>query len=246
MMRRNLAGLLLAAGLTGSFALAQSTDSADPYLWLEEVHGDAALAWAKEKSQLALAGFKGDPAYQPNYDAVLGILDAQDRIPMGTLRGRNVYNFWRDAVHVKGIWRRTTLGSYRTPNPEWETLLDVDRLAADEGKNWVYAGASCLPDETRCLISLSPGGTDAMVVREFDLASKTFPAGGFVVPESKSDVAFASAGTFLVASDFGPGSMTKSSYPRVVKEWRRGTQLGEARTLYEGTVDDIGVSPFVA
>ncbi len=238
------AAACLALAVTGTYALAQGTDD-DPYIWLEEVHGEQALAWAKMQSEVALSRLKSDPDYQPSYDAVLGILDAQDRIPMGALRGRNVYNFWKDAAHPKGLWRRATPTSYRTQNPQWEVLLDVDRLAADEGKNWVYSGASCLPDESRCLISLSPGGTDAIVVREFDLASKSFPQGGFVVPESKTDVSYGSRDTLLVASDFGPGTMTKSSYPRIVKEWRRGTALADAKVIYEGTVDDIGVSPFV-
>jgi prolyl oligopeptidase len=235
------AGLALALIFSGRAVLGQ--DLQDPYIWLEDVHGERQLAWVKEKNEAALTQLKGDPSYQTNFDAILAILDATDRIPAGTLHGRAVFNFWRDAEHVRGIWRRTNIESYETAAPNWETLIDLDKLAADEGKNWVWSGASCSPGLTRCMISLSPGGTDAVVVREFDLASRQFDDAGFKLPEAKSDAVYIDNDTILFGTDFGPGTMTASGYPRIVKLWRRGQAMAAVKTVFEGTTEDVGVWP---
>ena len=217
----------------------------DPYIWLEDVHGEAPLSWVEERNAVALERLKGDPAYQEKYDAILDLLNAQDRIPMGSLRGEQVFNFWRDAEHVRGLWRRTSVESYQNATPEWEVLLDIDALAAAEGENWVFEGTNCTPDNERCLISLSRGGTDAAVYREFDLTTRSFVEDGFVLEEAKSDAVFVDRDTILFATDFGEGTMTASGYPRIVKRWRRGDGIEDAVQLYEGTVQDVGVWPFV-
>ncbi len=193
---------------------------------------------------MALERLKGDPAYETNFDAILDLLDAQDRIPMGSLRGGHVFNFWRDAEHERGLWRRTSIASYETETPEWEILLDIDALAAEEEENWVYEGTSCAPSLTRCLVSLSRGGTDAAVKREFDLQTKSFIADGFQLTEAKSDATYVEDDVVLFATDFGTGTMTASGYPRIVKRWQRGEDLEAAVQLFEGAEEDVGVWPF--
>jgi len=214
----------------------------DPYLWLEDVHGEKALAWVKDQNARALGLLKADPDYAPDYDTLLAFMDADDRIPYGALRDRYVFNFWQDARNPKGIWRRTTIADYANPAPAWETLLDIDRLSADEHESWVFLGAACAPASTRCLISLSRGGGDARVVREFDAGSKCFVADGFHLPEAKSDVAFIDDNTILFGTDFGEGSLTTSGYPRIVKLWHRGEAIGDAMTVLEGKAEDVAVS----
>jgi len=173
---------------------------------------------------------------------VLEMLDTDTRIPYVRRRGEYLYNFWRDADHPRGLWRRTTLESYRTDRRDWEVLIDVDELARVDGENWVWAGADVLePDYSRALIELSRGGADATVVREFDMATKQFVADGFSLPEAKSGVQWQDADTVLVGTDFGPGSLTDSGYPRIVKRWRRGQPLAEAETLFEGEPSDVSV-----
>ncbi|MFI7553846.1 hypothetical protein ACIBQ2_29400 [Micromonospora sediminimaris] len=171
------------------------------------------------------------------------MLDADDRITYPGWRGdRYYYNFWRDAAHPRGLWRRTTLDQYRRREPEWDVLLDVDALAAEEGENWVWSDVTVLrPGYECCLISLSRGGADAVVVREFDLVRRVFVKDGFTLSEAKSVVCWIDADHIYVATDFGPGSLTTSGYPRVIKRWWRGTPLAEAEVVYEGQVDDVGV-----
>ena len=174
------------------------------------------------------------------------ILNAKDRIPYGSIRGKYVYNFWQDAEHVRGIMRRTTPESYRLAKPEWETVLDIDALAKAEDENWVYKATAWLaPDYERCLIKLSRGGTDASVHREFDMVAKRFVEGGFALPEAKSGVTWLDRDTLLVGTDWGEGSLTESGYPRVAKRWKRGTPLAEATTIFEGRHEDIGIWPRV-
>jgi prolyl oligopeptidase len=176
---------------------------------------------------------------------LLAILDSKDRIPMVSQIGDRLYNFWRDAQNPKGVWRRTTLDEYRKPEPAWETVLDLDALAAAEKENWVWHGATVLePQDRLCLVSLSRGGADADVVREFDLETKAFVAGGFALPEAKSSVAWRDRESLFVATDFGPGSLTTSGYPRTVREWRRGTPLAEAAPVFEGKPDDMSVGAY--
>ena len=220
---------------------AQQT--ADPYRWLEEVQGERALAWVRERNQAARAVLEAQPRFAAMRDGFRAILDSRDKIPYVTRRGDALYNFWRDAEHPRGLWRRSTLADYRNTAPAWETVIDLDALALAEGENWVWAGATCLaPDYRRCLVSLSRGGADAHVVREFDSASKTFVAGGFELPEAKSDIAWRSADTVYVGTDFGPGSLTDSGYPRVIKRWQRGQPLAAATTLFEGQTQDVAAS----
>jgi prolyl oligopeptidase len=212
----------------------------DPFLWLEEIEGERALAWARRENERSLASLQSDPRYKLFEARALEILQAKDRIPFVSIMPTGLYNFWQDETNVRGLWRRTTLASYRTANPEWETVLDVDALAAAEKANWVYQGSDCLPPEqTRCLVSLSDGGKDANVIREFDLRSKRFVDGGFDLPEGKQWVDWLDADTLLVARDWGEGTMTKSGYPFVAKVLKRGQKLEEAREIFRGTSDDV-------
>jgi prolyl oligopeptidase len=213
--------------------------AADPYLWLEDIHGAKPLEWVKGQNAKSLAALKADPDYQKDYDAILRVLDATDRIPYGSLERDYVFNFWQDATHPKGIWRRTSVGDYASAAPHWETLLDLDALAAAEHENWVWENPECSPLLKRCLLTLSRGGGDAAVVREFDLATRTFIKDGFALAEAKSSITYLDEDTVLVATDFGAGSMTTSGYARIVKLWRRGTPLAQARTLFEGKVSDV-------
>jgi prolyl oligopeptidase len=217
----------------------------DPYVWLEEVESSAALDWAREQSHAALAGMESDPHFLQLRSDILAILDSAARIPYVSRHGRYVYNFWRDAQQRRGLWRRTTLEDYRQAEPAWETVLDLDALAASEGENWVWSGANCrTPEYDRCLISLSRGGADACVVREFDLDRKVFVADGFVLPEAKSNLSWVDRDQVLVGSDFGEGSLTTSGYPRIAKLWRRGTPLAEAQTVFEGAVSDVAAGVY--
>ncbi len=233
------AAALALAGLAGAvWAAAQPVD--DPFQWLEDVQGEKALAWAREHNAKTLAVLEARPEYEPIYARTLEILDSQEKIPTPALLGETVYNFWKDDAHERGIWRRTTLASYRTAAPQWETVLDVDALAKADGKPWVFHGATCLaPAYVRCMVSLSPGGSDASVEREFDTKTKEFVSGGFVLPEAKSSIAWRDENTLWLGTDFGPGSLTSSGYPRIVKLWKRGTPVSAARTVFEGQAQDV-------
>jgi len=237
-----MAGALAALGAKG---VNDSKVRADPYLWLEDIHGARALVWVKEQNSHSETLLKSDPDYRPYYDQILQVLDADDRIPYGALRGNDVFNFWQDAEHPKGVWRRTTVADYTLAKPNWETLLDLDRLAKDENENWVWKGADCAPSLARCLIVLSRGGGDAQVVREFDLKTKSFVKDGFTLPEAKSEAAYIDDDRVLFGTDFGAGSMTASGYPRIVKLWKRGEAIADAKTVYEGKASDVAASPFV-
>jgi prolyl oligopeptidase len=211
----------------------------DPYLWLEDIHGAKALEWVKQQNAKSTAVLEADPDYRKDYDAILKVLDATDRIPYGELDHQYVFNFWQDAEHPKGIWRRTTIADYANAAPAWELLLDVDKLAQDEHENWVWHGADCAPSLKRCLLTLSRGGGDAAVVREFDLNTRAFVMGGFALAEAKSQITWLDEDTVVLGTDFGPGSMTSSGYPRIVKLWKRGEALVNARTVYEGKESDV-------
>ncbi|MGQ0481862.1 MAG: prolyl oligopeptidase family serine peptidase [Pseudonocardia sp.] len=225
----------------GSAAVAQAPD--DPYLWLEEVAGDEALAWVRARNAESLAELATGERFARLRDGAREVLDAVDRIPYVRRRGELFYNFWQDAEHPRGLWRRTTLDSYRSGDPDWELLLDVDALGEAEGENWVWQGAVVRrPDFTRALVQLSRGGADAGVVREFDLTTKEFVAEtdrGFVLPEAKSRVSWVDADTVFVGTDTGPGSMTTSGYPRVVRRWRRGIPVADAEVVFEAEETDV-------
>ncbi len=214
----------------------------DPYLWLEEVTGEDALNWVRARNEPTLAEFGGDEFERMRTEA-LQVLDTDARIPYVRRRGEYLYNFWRDAANPRGLWRRTTLDSYRTDSPEWDVLIDVDALGRADSQKWVWAGAGVIdPEYTRALIGLSKGGSDASIVREFDMPTREFVADGFELPEAKSQVAWADLDTVLVGTDFGADSLTESGYPRVIKRWRRGTSLTDAETVFEGTRSDVSVS----
>jgi prolyl oligopeptidase len=246
---RNLAlASLLAMTALGTTASAQQpavAASEDPFLWLEEIEGERALAWARQENEKSLGTLQADPRYKQFEARALEILQAKDRIPFVSITPTGLYNFWQDEQHVRGIWRRTTLPSYRTANPVWETVLDIDALAAAEKANWVYQGSNCLPPEdTRCLLSLSNGGKDANVVREFDLKTKSFVEGGFDLPEGKQSVSWLDKDTVIVSRDWGPGTLTKSGYAFIAKTLKRGQKLEEAKEIFRGTADDVQAGAF--
>jgi prolyl oligopeptidase len=222
-------------------AIAQTTTAAeDPYIWLEEVQGEKALTWVRERNAASQAVLKVRPEYEVSRAKVLEILNSPDKIPAIQRIGNFVYNLWQDDKSVRGLWRRTTLDDYKKDKPTWEAVLDLDALGAAEKQSWVWAGVNPLPPAyERCLVSLSPGGSDAAVVREFDLKTKQFVKDGFTLPEAKSDVTWLNLDTLLVGTDFGEGSMTKSGYPRVIKEWKRGTALSAAKTVFEVKAEDV-------
>jgi len=228
-------------------ALRPAPEAPDPLEWLEQVDAPAALDWVGRQNARTAVFFESRPAFGPLRAALQSIYDAKERIPYVQKAGRFLYNFWRDAEHPRGVWRRTTLAEYRQPEPDWHTVLDLDVLAAAEGENWVWHGAQCRdPGADRALVGLSRGGADAAVVREFDLDDCRFVDGGFALPEAKSGLHWIDRDHVFVATDFGPGSLTASGYPRLVKEWRRGQPLAEARPVFAGEHADVAVSAFVA
>ncbi len=218
----------------------------DPYLWLEEVTGERPLAWARAHNDVVVERFAASDRFSDLEHRILSMLDTDTRIAYPTRRGRWLYNFWRDGAHPKGLWRRTTFEQYRAAEPEWEVLVDLDALAAAEDENWVWGGAAVLrPEQSLALISLSRGGADAKVVREFDMSAKRFREpedGGFYLPEAKSQIRWIDADTVYVGTDFGPDSLTDSGYARIAKRWRRGTPLSAAQTVFEGERGDVLVS----
>ncbi len=231
--------VLVLAPLSMSLTPAQAAD-ADPHLWLEDVQGERALAWVRERNAQARKVLEARPDFAPTRERLRAILDSRERIPNVSRRGAWLYNLWQDAAQPRGVWRRTTLAEYRKPEPAWETVLDLDALGVAEKENWVWKGATCLgPAYQRCLLSLSRGGADAVVMREFDLGSKRFVEGGFHLPEAKSDVAWVDDNSLHVGTDFGPGSLTESGYPRQVRRWRRGQPLVQAELQFEGQTSDV-------
>jgi len=217
----------------------------DPYLWLEDVEGEKALAWAKEKSAADTAEIEATSEFEGIHSTLLEMYNSRDRIPMPSIRGSWIYNFWQDADHVRGIWRRTFLSEYLKESPSWEVVMDLDALAETEEENWVWKGTRFLEPENRyCMMSLSRGGADATVLREFDTVAKAFVEDGFVLPEAKSNVSWKDKNTLWVGTDFGEGSLTDSGYPRIVKMWQRGTDVSEATSVFEGIASDVSVSGY--
>jgi prolyl oligopeptidase len=226
-------------------APATQAGADDENLWLDDIDGAKPLEWVKARNAETVSKYAESQEFKTLDGRLLEMLDSDAKIPMVSKIGDHFYNFWRDKQHPKGLWRRTTLAEYRKDKPAWETVIDLDALAAAEKENWVWHGAQCLkPDYRRCLVSLSRGGADADVIREFDLSTKGFIKDGFALPEAKSQVAWIDDDHIYVATDFGPGSMTTSSYPRIVKEWKRGTALASAQTVYEGKANDMSISAY--
>jgi prolyl oligopeptidase len=235
----------LAAAVLGSCSTMSSMTSLferdDPYLWLEEVEGERALAWVREQNARSLPQLENDPRFAQLHADAIAIANSRDRLALGAVREGHLYNFWQDETHVRGIWRRSPLAAYSAGRPVWETLLDIDALAAAENANWVYKGVDCLEGTTRCMVSLSDGGKDAVTWREFDTATRQFVAGGFVVPEAKSALSWVDVDTLIVGTDWGAGTLTESGYPFVLKRWRRGTPLESATEIMRGEATDVGV-----
>ncbi|MEO1642974.1 MAG: prolyl oligopeptidase family serine peptidase [Pseudomonadota bacterium] len=222
----------------------------DPLIWMEAVEGEEALAWVEGQNERSLAEIQAHPLYQDNLDKMTELVTSNDRIPYGSIRDGMVYNFWQDATNVRGLWRRTTLESYKTDAPEWQTVLDFDKLAEDEGKNWVFKGSNCFKpdgaDKTLCFVALSDGGKDAVINREFDLDAKAFVEGGFETPEAKQSLAWIDHDTVLVGTDWGGdgSTLTDSGYPSSVRLWKRGEALEDAKELYAGDKTDVALWPW--
>jgi prolyl oligopeptidase len=225
----------------------------DPYLWLEVIGGERALAFVGQQNALTLQKF-GDAGFAGDRDALAAILDRPDNIPFISRRGGFVYNLWKDANNPRGLWRRTTLAEFRKPNPAWEIIQDIDKLAADENEDWLFAGAQALPGSSARILSLSRGGSDAVTLREFDIETRAFVTEGFTLPEAKGGAAWIDADTLLLSSAYGDDMATNSGYARTVRLWRRGTDVRRAPVLFEtapehmivyASIDRTGVTPRV-
>jgi prolyl oligopeptidase len=240
------AGLAAIARAQNAPASGESATETDPFLWLEDVHGARAIAWVKAENAKTLAVLQTDPRFAALHAQALRIAQAEDRIPAPTIIDGQVYNFWQDKEHVRGIWRHTSTSDYAGASPAWTTALDLDALSRAENANWVWKGADCAwPAETRCLIFLSDGGEDAVTVREFDLVSGTFVKDGFVLPGGKQTTAWEDPDTLLVSREWSPGDLTTAGYPFIVKRLRRGQPLSDAVEIFRGAKTDggYGVSP---
>lgn len=248
-----LLGLAACVALYGQKTPAGKTDpmpgdpesASDPYLWLEEVQGERALEWVRAENAKTVAVLEKDPRFPGIRGEALRMGQAQDRIPGVSFIGGELYNFWQDSAHVRGVWRKTSLESFRTDNPSWTTVLDLDSLAAEEKANWVWQGFDCEKgSDRRCLIYLSDGGEDASTIREFDLVTRAFVPGGFSLPKGKQNAAWAGEDTLLVSREWNPGEVTESGYPYIVKRLVRGQALNEAQEIFRGDAKDMGVFPF--
>jgi prolyl oligopeptidase len=218
----------------------------DPFLWLEDVKGARAMDWVKAENARTLSVLESDSRFAGLQAVALKISQAADRIPSPEFLGGQVYNFWQDGEHVRGVWRRTSVEGYAKDQPPWVSVLDLDALAKAEGANWVFKGADCeWSVERRCLVSLSDGGEDAVTIREFDLAEGAFVKDGLVLPKGKQRQAWLSPDTVLVSREWSPGQLTTSGYPFVVKALRRGQPLDQAREVFRGAATDggYGVTP---
>ena len=235
------ASVLFASLLAAPVALA-TVPAGEPPAFLDAVDGKAAGAWVAAQNARTLGVLQADPRYAEFHAAALSLAQSNDRIATPQLIGGAVYNFWQDPAHVRGIWRRTTIASYRSDKPDWTVVLDLDALAARDHANWVWKGADCAaPHFRRCLISLSDGGEDATTVREFDLTTRAFVPGGFVSPHSKQDMDWDGENAVLIARDWGPGTMTVSGYPFVLKRLERGQPLDQAREVFRGNDHDVEI-----
>ncbi|MGH7684246.1 MAG: S9 family peptidase, partial [Vulcanimicrobiaceae bacterium] len=237
--------LLFALSGAGAKALPQTAGaSADPFLWLEDKDGARAIAWVRKQNARTVTVFERDPHYARFYGDALSVLRDKRRIPFPSQRNGSIYNFWQDASHAQGIWRRTTVRSYASAAPHWTTVVDLDAISKREHVRWVWHDASCEPRrEQRCLLYLSNGGEDAATVREFDLKSDRFVTDGFVLPRGKQRISWVDADTLLVAREWSPGAVTTSGYPYIVKRLRRGQRLEDAVEIFRGFRADVSVDP---
>jgi prolyl oligopeptidase len=249
---RKVFALLATVALIGGIAVGTArgqtvtaSSAEDPYIWLEDAHGDRAMDWVKAENAKTLGVLEKDPNFAGLDAQALAIGQAKDRIPAPNMMRGKVYNFWRDADHVRGILRYTSLADYQSPTPHWQTAFDLDALAEKEHANWVFSGLNChRPSERRCLISLSDGGEDAITVREFDLVTQTFVDGGFSLPRAKQNVTWENDDTLLVSRPWEPNEVTSSGYPYVLKRLKRGQSLDAATEVFRGSASDaLAVSP---
>lgn len=245
-MMKTTAGALAAAALMLTIpgvTHAGATEH-DPYLWLEEVEGEEALDWVRSQNERSLQELEADPRFSDIYQEALSVLTSDARLPLGRIADGKLYNFWQDETHVRGVWRRTDIASYRAGAPEWETLVDFDALAEAEGRNWIQNDIVCLaPESRRCMVEISDGGKDAAYWREFDTETKQFVDGGFTLPEAKSWLAWVDADTLLVGSDWGEGSLTSSGYPREIRRWTRGVSVEDSDSVMSVSADDVWAIP---
>lgn len=234
---------LLSGALLLCCAVAYADE--DPYLWLEDVEGEDALAWVEEQNKTSLGYLEALPTFAPFRDRNLEIYDSDKRIASPTLRGSHVHNFWRDADNKRGLWRRATLDDYAAGKSSWEIILDLDKLAEQEGEDWVWKGSSCLrPEYRHCLLRLSRGGADAVVVREFDVEKRAFVEDGFYLAEAKTQLSWIDEDSVYVGTDFGEGSLTDSGYARTARIWVRGVPVQEAREVFAGEQADVSAGVF--
>jgi prolyl oligopeptidase len=216
-----------------------SDEASDPYLWLEDIAGERVSAWVDAQNTQTEAALR-DARYQSDFEAALKILNSDDRLPFVSKHGDYLYNFWKDSGHPRGLWRRTTLESYRMPRPGWDVLLDMDALSKAEGITWEFHGAVRSPDKTRALVSLSVGGTDAVEIREFEIASKSFVKDGFRIPQAKGSAEWLDADTLLLNSPLNEQQATEAGYGRTVRRWRRGTPIETAEVVFEVEKQAVG------
>jgi prolyl oligopeptidase len=211
----------------------------DPYLWLEEIEGERALDFVQQQTRLTLEKF-GGAQFAADRDMLAAIYDRPDNIPYVTRRGGPLYNLWKDTNNPRGLWRRTTLEEFRKPHPEWDVLLDLDRLASDENEDWLLNWIQTPPgNQPRAILSLSRGGSDAVTLREFDTDAKAFVPGGFVLPQAKGGAAWFDADTLLLSSAYGEGMATTSGYGRTIRLWRRGSDVNAAPVIFETAADHM-------
>ncbi len=233
------------AALADHHPSADTSSMDDPYLWLEDVDSDRSLDFVKGLNNDTAQQLKKSRLYKSLHEDALSVLDSDSRIPQVNYQGSYLYNYWRDQSNPRGVYRRTTTDEFRKAEPDWETILDMDAFNEGTDKNWVFKGMSCLsPDYVKCLAQMSPGGGDAIEIREFDMNSKSFIEDGFTLPVAKTQASWRDENSLYVGTDFGEDSLTTSGYPRIVKLWQRGTDLSEATTLHEGDTKSVSVSAF--
>ena len=241
-----LAVAVMGTSLLPMGAQQSNLEQPDKYTWLEDIHGERQMAWVKAENARTAAVLEKDSHYAPLEAEALKVLESPDRLARPEFRSGAVYNTWRDAEHVRGIVRRTTLKDYLTAEPKWETVLDYDALSKADKQSWVGKGLICLhPKDELCLVALSAGGEDALTLREMNLKTGKFVQGGFMLPAGKQTVAWEDKDTLLVARDWGPRTMSESGYPITIRQWKRGEPLEGAREVFRGDVKDVEDDPLV-
>lgn len=215
-------------------------------LWLEEVEGKQALSKVNEWNKTTLDKLMSDKRYEQYKKDALDIVNATDKIAYGNYYNGYVYNYWQSADQVRGVLRRTSLEEYESDNTNWETVFDLDKLAEEAGKNWVYKGLTCHDTlHDMCMVFLSDGGKDATEAREWSHKTKSFVEDGFYIPEAKSDISWFDKDTLLVGTDWGQGSLTESGYPYIAKLLKRGQSLNEAKEIFRGEPTDVSAGAFL-